>query len=251
MHAEEVTKELDPIPHSTSESSVGEVSKPGPRRWLRRLAILLVLVTLGAFFAAVGYYISIRSRPEYSLALLIEAARSGDKKEMERYLDTSKIVEDFASQVLDEAADLYGRGMPSELLRGLADVSGIVTPAVEGRVSAELPDLLKKEMKSVSNLPFWIVVIGADRYTNVVVEGDRAVVRSTDATDPRSLVMIKSGDVWKVISVRDKVLARELATAFGEEIMTVARDGNLSGLADMFGVKGLGDLLDRLDGFFE
>ena len=251
MHTEEVTKELDPIPDPTPDPVVGEVAKPRPSRWFRRVGILLAIVAVVTCLAAVGYYVGIRSRPEYSLALLIEAARSGDRKEMERYLDTSKVVEDFASQVLDEAADLYGRGLPSDLLRGLAEVSGIVTPAVEGRVSAELPDLLKKEMKSVADLPFWMVVIGVDRYTTVEIEGDRAVIRSTDTTDPRSLVMMRSGDVWKVVSARDKVLARELATAFGEEIMTVARDGNLSGLADMFGVKGLGDLLDRLDGFFE
>jgi hypothetical protein len=244
---EQVTKELEPIPVAIERSS----SATSRRRWPHRVVLVAGILLSILVLASIGYYLGVRSTPEYSLALLIDAARAGNQTEMERYLDTSRVIEDFSSQVLEEVAALYGRGMSAELLKELADASLIVTPAVEGRVAAELPEFLKRETAGLSDLPFWLVVIGTDRYTLVEIDGDRAEVRPTDRKDGRSVIMMRSDDRWRVVAVRDRVLARELAQKFGNDIMTLAREGDISGFADLFGVKGFSDLLERLDAMFE
>ena len=244
MLDEEVTKELDPLPSNADESQSGN-----RRKWARGIAITIIFALVLSSISAGAYYFHIRSTPEYSMALILDAARSGNKAELERLIDTDAVVDDFVSQVLNQAAKLYGRGVPVEILKRLAESSGVITPAIKGRVEAELPGVLKKEISELSNTPFWMLVIGLDRYAVVTIEGDKAIVRSIDETDRRRITMMRSGGGWKLVAVEDEALAREVATAFGDEIMTVAKDGNLSGLADFFGVKGLGDLLNRIDGF--
>lgn len=244
MHDEQVTKELEPIP-----DAVGDEPKTNSGRLLSKVFIVVLLGLIAGSLTAGYYYFSIKSTPEYSLALLLDAARTGDQDEIQKYVDTDAMVDDFVIQVLDEAADLYGRGMPTGLVKRLAEASGVIGPAIKGRVAAELPAVLDSELSELSTLPFWAIVLGVDRYAVVTVEGDRAVVRSKDDTDPRQIVMVRSGNVWKIVAVKDTALAREVASAFGNEIMAIAKDGDLSGLADMFGVKGLGDLLDRINRF--
>ncbi len=244
MLDEEVTKELEPLPSGVENGPVRE-----DRKWLRRIAIAILLVIFAVSVTSVGYFLHIRSTPEYSLALILDAARSGDKVELERFVDTEAIVDDFVSQVLGQVAQLYGRGVPANLLKRLAESSGLIAPAIKGRVEAELPAVLRKELVEFSNLPFWVIVLGMDRYTIVTVTGDKAIVRSVDDTDKRTLTMVRSEGNWRLVAVKDDALAREFATSFGTEIMTIARDGNLSGIADLFGIKGLGDLLNRIDGF--
>ena len=244
MLDEEVTKELDWLPQDVVEAP----EKRGGG-WLRRIILSIVAIVLAVSIASVAYYFHVRTTPEYSLALIFDAARSGDKVEIEKLVDTEAVVDDFVSQVLDQAAKLYGRGVPVDILKRLAESSGVIAPAIKGRVEAELPAVLQKELSGFSEMPFWLLVLGMERYAVVTIEGDKAIVRSIDATDRRTITMVRADGYWRLIAVRDEALAREIASTFGNEIMTVARDGNLSGLADLFGVKGLGDLLNRIDGF--
>ena len=78
-----------------------------------------------------------RSTPQYSLALLIDAARRDDKQQVGTLVDTDKVVDGFVPEIIDSAVDLYGRGLPPETIANLtfvaaADHAGTKGPCTSG-----------------------------------------------------------------------------------------------------------------------
>src|SRR6478735_923777 len=57
--------------------------------------ILMAAVAVGTFF----YWQSLKGTPQYSLALIIDAARKDDQASMDKLIDTGAVVDDFMPQI--------------------------------------------------------------------------------------------------------------------------------------------------------
>lgn len=185
------------------------------------LAVIIAVASIGGYF----YWQSLKSTPQYSLALLIEAARNGDQIAVNQLIDTDGAVDDFVPQVTSKAIELYGRGLPPQTLTRIERLAEPLIPAVKDRAREELPRLIREKTSGFANVPFAAMVLGADRYLEIEADGAQSTVKSKLPEHGFEVLMTKSGDKWKIIGVRDEKLATAIAQKIGQEIIAIAKNG--------------------------
>jgi hypothetical protein len=103
------------------------------------LGISAVLLAIFLFIGAIAgyfYWQGVKASPEYSLALLVDAARRGDQKAIDELVDTDAVVESFLPQVTDKATELYGRNLPADKIAKVKDAAVPLMPAIKQRARA-------------------------------------------------------------------------------------------------------------------
>ena len=213
-------------------------------------AIACIVVFGLAAIAGVGmliYYQTLRSTPQYSLALLVDAAKRDDKAEIDLLVDINAVVDDFVPQITGKAIELYGRGQPPRVLEQVAKLATPILPAVKDRARAELPRVIRERTGRFGYVPFFAMVMGAEQYLAITVNGDAAIVKSKVPEHPLEMKMRKSGDRWQIVGVKDEKLANDIARKIGQEIMAIAVSGGARNAADKYGIGNLSDLLRRAE----
>jgi hypothetical protein len=217
-----------------------------PKRPLAIAAIVVLGVVLvgGAAFGI--YYQSLKSSPQYSLALLVDAAKRDDRSEIAALVDIDAVVEDFVPQITNKAVELYGRGQSPELLKRIARIAMPLLPAVKERARAELPRVIRERTSRFESVPFFAMVLGADRYLDISIDGDMATVRSKLADRPLELRMKRSSNRWQIVGIKEEQVATAIARRIGEQVMAVATGGGKQA-ADQYGMGNLADLLRQAE----
>ncbi|HYJ90119.1 MAG TPA: hypothetical protein VEV84_02315, partial [Pyrinomonadaceae bacterium] len=109
----------------------------------RKIFISLILLVVAVTAAGCLYWRSLKTTPQYSLALLIDAARRNDKSAVGDLVNTDKVVDDFVPQIIDSAVEMYGRGLPAKTIANLAIVAQPIMPALKDRARTELPRVIR------------------------------------------------------------------------------------------------------------
>ena len=221
--------------------------KPMPKRpFVIVGTALLTLIVVGVIGGLI-YYRSLRETPQYSLALLIDAAKRDDKTDIDSLIDTGAVVDDFVPQVTGKAIELYGRGQKPETLAQLAKIAEPILPAVKERAAAELPRVIRDRTERFGYVPFFAMVIGADQYLDITVNGDTARVSSKLEDHPLEMTMRKNGERWQIVGVTDEQLATDIARKIGQEIIAIASTGGAKNAVNKFGVGNLSELLKQAE----
>jgi hypothetical protein len=207
------------------------------------LALLVVVITA----AGCLYWRSLRATPQYSLALLIDAARRNDKAAIGDLVDTDKVVDSFVPQIMTSAVDMYGRGLPPQTINNLAIVAQPVVPALKDRARMEVPKVIRDRTSKLDNIPFAAIVMGADRYLDIKIDGDTAEVTSKIPDRPLDLRMTRSGERWQVVGVEDKDLADNIARTVGQQIIAIASGAKIGDAGKNLGVKDLQVVLKQAE----
>lgn len=236
---------------SQSVPTFGEVNPPRKHGKARKIlgifaafiAAIVVIAAIGGFF----YWQSLKKTPQYSLALLIEAARANDQKTIDSLVNTDAVVDDFLPQITDKAVELYGKGLPPATISKVAQVAAPVLPAVKDRARAELPRVIREKTDKFASVPFFAIVVGADRYLEINEAGDTATVKSKIPERQLEVKMKKNGDKWQVVAVKDEQLATRIAQKIGQEIIAVAAKGGIKKAGETLGIKNLQDLLNQAE----
>lgn len=210
------------------------------------LIALLLLLAVGGFL----YWQSLKATPQYSLALLVDAARRDDQKAIDELVDTDAVVDDFMPQVTAKAVELYGRGLPPIVLQRVEQQAAPLLPAIKQRARAEVPGLIREKTKPFESFPFWAIAIGAKSYMDITEDAEKALIKSKIPDRPLELTMKKNGDKWQVVGIRDDVLARRIAEKIGQSLITAAQKGNLKKAGEQLGIQNLQDLQKNLEGLF-
>jgi hypothetical protein len=220
----------------------------------RRLKITAIVVASllviggGAFLL---YYQSLKKTPQYSLALLIDAARRNDKDQFAQLIDTDAVVDDFVNQVMDRAVDLYGRGVPQVVIDKARSLTGPILPIIKSQAHDRLAAAIKVRTQKFANVPFFVMVFAADRYLQIDVNGDVATVHSKLEDRPLDIKMKRNGDRWQVVSVKDDQLATDIARSIGQEIMELAETKITDAAAAQLGVTNLLNLVRQAEKLFD
>lgn len=190
----------------------------------RFLKIGLAIVVSFAVVAAVGlfvYWQYLKTTPQYSLALLVDAAKRDDTEMVAELVNSDAVVDNMLPQVMSKAVDLYGRGVSSTILARAVVATTPFLPALKQRVRPELPNLIRRETEGLSDTPFPLLVFGAERYLDVQINGDTATVRKKSAENAAEITMARNGSGWKIVGFRDDKFAGEVAQRIGQEILAV------------------------------
>ena len=240
-----------PSPVVQGIPAFGEYQKPKAKsKFLKIIGILAAVLGLFLLISAISgyfYWQSYKNTPQYSLALLIEAARLDDQQSVDRLVDTNAVVDDFMPQITDKAVELYGRGFPPQALAKIAQVAAPILPAVKERARAELPRVIREKTDKFAGVPFAAIVLGADKYLDITQDGDAALVKSKIADRPLEVKMKRNGNNWQVVGVKDEQLATHIAQKIGQEIITVATKGGVSKAGKSLGVENLQDLMKQAE----
>jgi len=212
--------------------------------------IFIALIALLAISCSAGffYWRSLKSTPQYSLALLVDAARRDDKTEVSRLVDIDKVVDDFMPQIMSSAVEMYGRGLPPETIASLSVVAQPILPALKDRARNELPRVIRERTQKFDRVPFAAIVVGADRYLDISIKGDVADVKSKIEDKPLELKMKRVGDRWVVVGVRDQDLSNKIARTVGQQIIAIASGANIGDASKNLGVQNLQQVLKQAEG---
>jgi len=231
------------------------IEKPKRRggfyKFLNALGIFLVAVLVVGAVGGYFYWRHLKTTPQYSLALLIDAARRDDRKTIDELVDADAIVDDFMPQITDKAIELYGRGVSPATIARAEQVAAPVLPAVKLRARAEIPELIRDKTRKFNRVPFWAIALGASRYIEITKEGDKAFIVSKLPETRLNLSLKKNGGNWRVVGVRDEELARNIAEKIGQQIILAATKGGIGKAGEQSGIGNLSDLIKQLDGIFK
>ncbi|HQX55160.1 MAG TPA: hypothetical protein PLP07_04480 [Pyrinomonadaceae bacterium] len=215
----------------------------------RFLVIGLALVAVISLIGSLGSYIywqRLKDTPQYSLALLIDAAKRDDQNEIDELINIDNVVDDFLPQITVKAVEIYGRGLPPAIVGQLTKVAAPMMPAVKDRARAVLPGLIRERVERFGNVPFAAMVLGAGQYLDIKVSGDNAIVKSKLPEHPLELKMRRNGARWQIVGVRDEQLATDIAKKIGQEIISIAM-GGINKTANQLGIGNLADLLRQAE----
>ncbi len=220
-----------------------EIDKPRSKKPFVIAGLILSVIGIIAIAGSVIYYRSFIDTPQYSLALLIDAAKRNDDAQVAALIDVDSVVDDFVPKITGKAMELYGRGQPPDVLSRIQKIARPLLPAVKDRARAELPRVIRDRTERFGYVPFSAMVLGADSYLDITVTGDTAMIASKLEDHPLQIKMRREGEVWRIVGVEDEQLATDIASKIGQEIISIATDGPAE-TADKYG--GIGNLADLL-----
>ena len=204
---------------------------------IKILLVLGVLILLAAIAAGIGGYwwwTSLQKSQAYSLALLIDAARKDEKAEVEKYLDTNAVVDDFVPQIMEKAKERYGRGFPpaqvQQATQRAQTLLQTALPGIKERAKQEIPRLIRDRAKSVpESVSPWILAMVIGRVIKVEQNGDTATVKTELQARQVELKMQKNGDRWKIVGLKDDALADTIANNVAQKILEIVNQRQTSG----------------------
>lgn len=206
----------------------------------------LVGLLVIAFFGGYLYWRSFYETPQYSLALLVDAAKRDDKDAITGLIDIDAVVDDFVPQITGKAVELYGRGIPQSIVERLTRVANPLLPGIKERARAELPRVIRERTEQFGNVPFAAMVLGADRYLDIKVVGDNATVKSKLPEHSFEVKMKRHGPRWQIVGVKDDKLATEIARKVGQEMIAIATQGIINA-GEQLGVGNIADMLKQAE----
>ncbi|MEP6847821.1 MAG: hypothetical protein ABI999_03120 [Acidobacteriota bacterium] len=231
-------------------TSAGDVVRLGNRR---RAALItagsVLFLALVCLVAGYFYWQSLKSTPQYSLALIVDASRRNDQKTTNDLVDIDAVVDDFVPQITAKAIEMYGRGMPPDMIQKIANVAKPLMPALKDRVRSELPKVIRERTEKFQNIPFFAMVLGASRYLDIKIDGENASITSKLPDRPFEMKMERAGDRWKISGVKDEQLATMIAQKVGQEIVAFASKGGLN--SSGLGIQNLADILRQAEHVFD
>ncbi len=242
-------------PENANVPNFGDYQKPEKPgvfvKTLKIFGIFLVVVLIVGGISGYFYWRNLKKTPQYSLALLIDAARRDDQKAIDELVDTDAIIDDFVPQITDKAVELYGRGVAPATISKIAQAAAPFLPALKERAKIELPNLIRDKTQKFDKIPFWAIAVGAGKYLEITQDGDKAFIKSKLPDKPLDLTLKRKGLKWQVIAVKDEVLARQIAEKIGQDLIAVAQKEGVKKVGEKMGIANLEDILRNSGGIFK
>ena len=195
-----------------------------PRRWLRVLGILLVLVGVVVVGAAVGgffYWRHYQTTPAYTLALLIDAAQRNDATEFEKRINDDEIAKNMVATVSQKAAGRYGLAINSSVQSQIDKVMPSLLPRLKQTIHDEVVKEIKEFAAKSQPQPFILLVVGVPRLVTVTTEGDTAKVKAPLSDRTIELTMQRDADRWKVTEFKDDVVVQRVVDNVMKELPAI------------------------------
>jgi uncharacterized membrane protein len=194
-----------PLDHPRADQNVRVRARRSSRagRVLGFIAIVLVVVIIGALAGGYFWWRHYQSQPAYSLALLVDAAQRNDGAEIDRLLDLDKITTDFVTQV-------KARVPGSSLLP--AQIEQTLTPKLKPTVRDELIKEIQRLTERANGKPFPLVALAVPYFVDIKQNGNTATAEMKLQDEQIKLTMqADAAGHWQTVAVQDDKLADLIA----------------------------------------
>jgi len=191
------------------------------RRWPKVLAALAIcFVVLIAVIAAVGYFAwrRFQSSPEYSVALLVDAAQRNDTDALAQRIDDNEIAKNMAATVSQKAVARYGVAITPAMQQQIDKVISSATP----RLQQTIHDEVGKEVKSFAGgsepKSFFAILASVPALVTITTEGDTAKASPKTTDHPIELTLRRDSDRWKVVALNDDALVQRIVDSLMKDL---------------------------------
>ncbi len=165
----------------------------------------IIILTAGGLYFWWQHY---TTTPSYSLALLVDAAQRNDMAAVDTIVDTDKVVENFAGEVIDKAVGRYGVALGSGLRPQIEALTPKLLPAIKEGARAALVARVKEISAQANQKPFVLIALGLPYFVKVEVRGDTAQTTAVVRNQQVQLGLARAGNRWKVVAMRDEALVQ-------------------------------------------
>lgn len=169
--------------------------------------VALILVMLVGAFLGWQHY---QTTPTYSLAVLVDSAQRNDMAGVDKIVDSDKIVDNFAGQVMDKAAGRYGSALSGEVSKTIRARVPALLPNIKQQVRDAVAGRVKEMSTRADQKPFFVIALAMPYFVNVTTVGDKANAIANIHDQQVRMDLERSGGVWRVIAVQDDALVERL-----------------------------------------
>lgn len=185
------------------------------------IAIALVLLIIGALVGGYFWWQSYKSKPAYSLALLVDAVQRNDTAQFDQIVDTDKIVDNFVPQVTEKAFGRYSSALTAPLRSQIESLVPTLMPGIKQKVHEEVVAQVKELSARAEGKPFILVALGLPYAVDIKEDKDTAKVDVKLKDRPVTLTMQRNGERWKIVSITDETLAARIVDSIAKDLPAV------------------------------
>ncbi|HYO91724.1 MAG TPA: DUF2939 domain-containing protein, partial [Pyrinomonadaceae bacterium] len=174
-------------------------------RILALVGVAFVVVLLGIALGVFLWWQSYKTRPAYSLALLVDAVQTNDEAAFNELVDTDKVVENFVPQVTEKAIGRYAAALTAPVRKQVEALVPKLLPGVKAQVREEVTKKIRELSSRAEGKPFFLIVLGMPYVVDIKEEGDTARVMANLQDRQVELTMARNESRWKIVAVKDDV----------------------------------------------
>jgi hypothetical protein len=217
-------------PHQTPQGQQFYQGQPPPqaygsvrkrKKWPFVLGGILLLVIIGC----VIFWQIYKTRPAYSLALLVDAAQRNDTAAFDQVVDTGQVIGSFAPQVIDEATGRLGRALTPAMRKQIETLVPTLIPNVAETLRGEVMKRVREKTTRAEGKPFFLVALLMPYIVDIKQEGDAATVTGESGERKLELTMQRTPEKrWKVVAVKDEALAKRIVDEIAGKLPAIGGD---------------------------
>ncbi len=177
------------------------------------LALLIVLLVVAALGGGYLWWQHYQKSPAYSVALLVDAAQRDDVRAIDELVDSDRVTQGFVPQVLDKlksgAAAIPNMPATAQAEAALPQLLPRVRETMREEIAREAKGFAEK---SGGKVPFFVFALGVSRAADIKDQGSDAATATLKVADrPVELGLQRSGERWKIVTVKDDAMASSIA----------------------------------------
>ena len=196
------------------------------RRWPKVLATLFVLVVLAIAALAIGgffWWRNFQTSPEYSLALIVDAAQKNDMVALQKQIDDEAIANSLITEVSQKATSRYGLAMNAGLQQQIDTMIPTLLPRLKDTIQSEVAKEIKEFASKSEPKPFILVALAIPRLVTITKEGDNAKVTAPLPDRSVELGMTRAGDIWKVTGFKDDEFTQRVVDSVMKDLPAIGK----------------------------
>ncbi|HEV7842341.1 MAG TPA: DUF2939 domain-containing protein [Pyrinomonadaceae bacterium] len=203
---------------------------PMPKRGSRGARILalvglaLVVIILGVALGAFLWWQNYKTKPAYSLALLVDAVQNNDEATFNELVDTDKVVENFVPQVTEKAIGRYAAALTAPVRKQVEALVPKLLPGIKAQVREEVSKKIKELSGRAEGKPFFLIALGMPWVVDVKEDGDTAQVMANLNDRQVELTMVRNESRWKIVAVKDDVMAAQLVDRIVKDLPAIGSE---------------------------
>jgi type VI protein secretion system component VasK len=204
----------------SGKASATRAPKRG-RRWLRILAILALVVVACIVVVAVAGFFGWRrfqASPQYSLALLVDAAQRNDQEQLAKLIDYDELSKNMIASVNQKAIERYGGAMNATTQQQIDKLMPTLLPRVKQTIQTEVTNQLKTFAVKAEDKPFIFLLLTVPSMVKVSTEGDTAKATSSANGQPFELTLHRDADRWKVVALNNDALVQRVTDSVMKDL---------------------------------